>query len=198
MGQAIINKQIVTQIVACLPSQPSQPAQPAQPASLGTKEKLWQFRARLAGHSWRWTPTVGWVSMVLRTVHQVIYMAFQFSVLASASANSVGQHSLPFTGNGQTVRIIAANLDHRKIQQANQFGFVIAMGWDWIGSIWFGLAWFAADGHRDGDGAGSWELGAGRLGWGHRLGLEHYLSFYCCCFCFCCYCRVASDCYLFI
>lgn len=51
------------------------------------------------------------------------------------------------------------------------------MGWDWIGSIWFGLACFAADGLRDGDGAGSWELGAGRLGWGHRLGLEHYLSF---------------------
>jgi len=96
-------------------------------ACLGTKEKLWQFR------TWRFAAGDGHQPLVARlhssrldSAHQVIYMAFQFSVLASA--NSVGQHSLPFTGNGQTVRIIAANLDQRKIQQANQFGFVIAMG----------------------------------------------------------------------
>lgn len=46
------------------------------------------------------------------------------------------------------------------------------MGWDWIGSIWFGLAWFAADGLRDGDGAGSWELGVGswEIGMGTQIG----------------------------
>lgn len=46
------------------------------------------------------------------------------------------------------------------------------MGWDWIGSIWFGLACFAADGLRDGDGAGSWELGVGswEIGMGTQIG----------------------------